>query len=524
MPAAHSRIRSLPLAMLAHYATLAAAVPVLFFIARGQWFFYDEWAFLVPDNGGLWASHNGHWSTIPILITDGLRALVGLNSYAPYYATILIAHLALVHVLWRLMLRVGANTWIATCLAFVMAFLGAGSENILWEFQIGFVGAVAFALGALLIVLRDDVKLRGWIAIAALILLGLASSGTSLPVAVVAGLVSWRRHGLRSTALAFGPPAVIYLIWYRLEAVGAVNTFQAQTLDDFLVGIPRFVGWMYTDGLASITPIAAIGTAITIGLVFWIVATARRALTREGLAPYAIFLAGVGFALLTAYSRLTLGRETTSSSRYVYLIFALSLPLIAIAATYFSRRRKEVLALTSILLVGIGVYNTGLLISGARNEAIREQGTRGQIYAALDLALEEPDLVTSASHPDTMWAPNLTTQDLVDMYDNGWISVGPYTKVEELGARAELALPIVLTTAPGTCSPVGGDAAGISSGNSVILNFPAADDLDILAYDAETTGAVRKAHVEAGAYSFTNTTGYEVRIGSLSADVGVCNE
>ena len=34
-----------------HYAGLVVAVPILGYLARDQWFFYDEWDFLVPSNG-----------------------------------------------------------------------------------------------------------------------------------------------------------------------------------------------------------------------------------------------------------------------------------------------------------------------------------------------------------------------------------------------------------------------------------------------------------------------------------------
>ena len=46
-------------------------------LGRNQWFYYDEWSFLVPnDVRELLAPHVGHLSAAPTLLTWGLRALV----------------------------------------------------------------------------------------------------------------------------------------------------------------------------------------------------------------------------------------------------------------------------------------------------------------------------------------------------------------------------------------------------------------------------------------------------------------
>ena len=61
-------------AFVVHMATLAAAGAFLVYDATKQWFYLDEWDFLVyrgihlGRNGGLFAPHNEHWTTIPILI------------------------------------------------------------------------------------------------------------------------------------------------------------------------------------------------------------------------------------------------------------------------------------------------------------------------------------------------------------------------------------------------------------------------------------------------------------------------
>ena len=48
--------------------------------------------------------------------------------------------------LWRLLLHIGVRPAIATALATVFVLLGAGYENLMWAFQIGFVIFLPFLL------------------------------------------------------------------------------------------------------------------------------------------------------------------------------------------------------------------------------------------------------------------------------------------------------------------------------------------------------------------------------------------
>src|SRR5262245_23625838 len=51
---------------------LAAALPLLLWWGRDQWFFLDEWEFLVNRRAGdissLFEPHNGHWVTVPLIL------------------------------------------------------------------------------------------------------------------------------------------------------------------------------------------------------------------------------------------------------------------------------------------------------------------------------------------------------------------------------------------------------------------------------------------------------------------------
>src|SRR5664279_5712238 len=79
----------------AHYTSLAVALIVLLFASRGLWFFYDEWDF-ISSRGlhhpalGLFAPHNEHWSTLPILSYRVL--LTRLHTYLPYLLVLFLVH------------------------------------------------------------------------------------------------------------------------------------------------------------------------------------------------------------------------------------------------------------------------------------------------------------------------------------------------------------------------------------------------------------------------------------------------
>ena len=50
------------------------------------------------------------------------------------------------------MRRAGVGPWIATAAASVFVLFGPGAEDIIWAFQMGFTGSVAFGLAALILV------------------------------------------------------------------------------------------------------------------------------------------------------------------------------------------------------------------------------------------------------------------------------------------------------------------------------------------------------------------------------------
>ncbi len=66
---------------------------LLSWVNRNQWFFGDEWEFivsrgLVDYRLALWYPHNEHLSTLPIPLQRALRNTFGLGTYWPYIAVL----------------------------------------------------------------------------------------------------------------------------------------------------------------------------------------------------------------------------------------------------------------------------------------------------------------------------------------------------------------------------------------------------------------------------------------------------
>jgi hypothetical protein len=424
-----------------HFASLVTSATILVLLAPNQWFFFDEWAFLVPEaTDELLAPHNGHWSTSPILITRLLTLSFGMDSYWPFILASMAVHLLLCHVLWRLMLRTSANPWIVTALTFLLMLLGAGFENIFWAFQVGYMGAILLAL--IVALLLDRPEMTPWIAarIVGVSILSLTFSGTALAVLFAAGLVGINRHGLARTLRLLGASALIYIAWWLIFVRGSPSPFGPTDRVGIFVGIPQYVGHMFVDGLGRVLPVAGFGAIAVASLLIWTICSYSKWRGPNTVA-YALLAAAGVQAILTGFSRVALGTESASSSRYIYSAVLLLLPVIALAFTDAARRRRPVIAAIVVLTLFTTSYNSVVLSREALAQAPVEIGTRERVYAVIDLAARGATL-DDLKQPDPTWAPNLTVKALEEMVDLGWLSSGPYSREALLGAELALLVNI----------------------------------------------------------------------------------
>ena len=192
-----------------------ASVCCLLYLGRHTSFFYDEWNWIQSRRGwrpsSFLAPHNGHFVAVPVLVYHLLFASVGLRAYLPYRLVLMAFHVAACFALYRYA-RLRLGPLVAVLPAALLLMLGAAYQNLLWPFQITFIGALAFGLAGFLVLDAEPTRRRDVLACLCLTA-AIACSGTGL--AMLAGAVvrlALRRQWRRWWVVAV--PAVVFGLWY----------------------------------------------------------------------------------------------------------------------------------------------------------------------------------------------------------------------------------------------------------------------------------------------------------------------
>jgi hypothetical protein len=415
-------------ALLTFVAVEAATVVIVVVSARHQWFTADEWDFLGARRAtslyDLFRPHNGHLSTLPILVYRARFAVVGLRSYLPYQLAAVGTHLTTAALLRVVMRRADVRPWFATAAASLFALFGAGHQNIIWGFQIGFVGALAFGLVQLLLAdhdapfsLRDR---RDWLALGAG-LLGLLCSGVAVTMVLAVALATFLRRGYRAALFQVAPLGVLYLVWYA--TIGRKNTPPDSSAGGRYGAVVHWAWTQLSASLGALGDLPGIGIALAIALVFgcWL---AWHRLTRAefgavAAAPLALAVAAGVFAVTVGWQRVALYPvELARSSRYLYVTAALLLPAITVGVEAISARwRFAVPVGLALLLIGIpGNIATFWNPSGLYSSAFQVRYRTGWLaFAQLPAARQVPRTL----RPDRML--NVFRPGFQHEVDLGWV-------------------------------------------------------------------------------------------------------
>jgi hypothetical protein len=136
--------------------TVASLIAIfLIYESRYVWFYGDDWAFIIGRRE-LWKTgsffefffmpHNEHLSTVPVILYSSLVSIFGVDSSIHFMVLLVALHISAASAIYALLHRLGVS-WGWSLLGFAwFALLGSGAENLLWAFQIGFVGSVSFGL------------------------------------------------------------------------------------------------------------------------------------------------------------------------------------------------------------------------------------------------------------------------------------------------------------------------------------------------------------------------------------------
>jgi hypothetical protein len=342
--------------VVAAFALLALLVFVLLYIkGHGMTFYFDEWDFVLRRHrntvGIFLEPHNEHFSLVPVAVYKLLFATAGLDHYEPYRIVALALHLV-IGALVFLWVRSRAGDLLALAGAALLLFLGAGFEDVLWPFQIGFLFALAAGLGAFLLLERDSRAAD----VAAMVLLGvsLASASLGIPMALGAGAYLLVRPARRSRLWVVIVPLLLYGIWYADYGKSALKGKN-------ITAAPPYTADEVAGAVGGV-----LGLAVEWGRVLAAASVAGLAVHIARLRDWSrsfvmVLTTAVSFWILTALARAHLNEAT--SSRYLYAggLFVLLIAAEAVRGRAFSRRALWVVAGVVALaaLSGMNMFKKG---------------------------------------------------------------------------------------------------------------------------------------------------------------------
>lgn len=435
----------------AHYLSLIVGVAVILYLDRSNWFLGDEFEFFGRMQPGtslnLLVPHNGHWSTVPILLTLGLYKVYGLRSFLPYALMDIAAHLAVVHLLWRWMRRLGADPWVATGLAAVFVVVGGGVENVWSWFQVSFVLPVALGLAAAFLVDHTEAgsgrDLLTWpLGVAAVM-----CSGVGVIMVFLYALLALLRRGWRAAFRVAVLPAVVYLAWFAAIGREYLSLQPGPLWQHFLVFDYAWTG--LTSAVGATVGWSGFGPILFVALLVWLFLERRRI-----RANTAFVFASAGVALLyfvlLGVDRVTAGLWESTLTRYGYIGIALLLPATADVLTRLARRgvTGRVVVLTACGLAVVGSVGSWVTFVQTWNPITTT--TEGQVLAAAHLLQSgAPLAVTGGAGVEPVHSGNLTVDMLRSMISTGSISADAPVSVTDM-LNAELFLQVGISSSAPT--------------------------------------------------------------------------
>lgn len=419
-------------------------------LGEGRTFFFDEWNFVVggwrlePDT--FLAAHNGHLSIVPASVFYAMFETVGLDNYRAFRLLGIIVHVSVATaVMLYVRRRLGSLAGLGAGIAILL--LGTGWQNILWPFQIGFMGSVLGFVVALLLLERRsfaaDVGASACVAIA----LGCSGVGVAVAGAVLVETLltrPWRRWWV-----ALGP-LFFYAIWYL-----AYGESQAESTN--VDAIPNYVSTSGSAAIAGLYGLSLDWGRLAFGVLLGLLVA--KVLHRRGLPARVLALLAMltAFWALTALSRGQLGDP--GASRYVYVG---AVVIVLLIAELVPIRAARTVAIAGLVLGLVSAWATAdIMRAGAGSLRLA-----GEIVGAEIAVVEALRQEVAADYVmDPVYAPGLEAGAYLDAVDGiGSSPASPVSAIRSLSELArvgadrvlfELAPPDVSTDEPppGTCEP-----------------------------------------------------------------------
>lgn len=314
---------------------LALQSAIATYFASNLWFRGDDWDFLmsrgtIPGvSNGWFAPHADHWQTGVVAIYRLLFPFFGMRYYLPYGLVVIVLHVVVCVLVYRVLVRLGATRWVALVTTWLVAFLGAGAEVFLWDTPMGNLVVLSFGLGSVLVVSRAEPGRKQLHNVWILLSLGLMFYGAGITMVVFVALYVLFRHGLWTAVQVASVPAVVFLVWY--VAVGHTGSEGvAADLWDYLQ-LPKYIWTSLTYALETAAGIPGSGPVflLVLGVTPWVARGVPDKLRHLALAGMATAVLQLALAFATP-NRLAVGEVWVKSGRYAYLTIIFLVPAIAL--------------------------------------------------------------------------------------------------------------------------------------------------------------------------------------------------
>jgi len=377
--------------------------------AHGESFDIDEIFYLgrlVQDSGHivqhhslsleyLLAPYNGHLQLGGKLIYEATFAVAG-PSYVAFELVNIAALCACAGLVFELTRRrVGALTALAPCV--LLLFLGFAREVLLWPFDLHTLVSLAFGLGALLVLQRDD--RRGDVLACILITLSIATIEVGIALLVGIAVSILLQPGRLRRAWVFLVPAALYAAWW----IWAHRFHQDQSAIELsnVTLIPKTVFYSLATVLGSLTGTNPVIPATYITTVTWfgrglavLAAIALAVRLKRGAIPRTLW---VWLAVIVFYWVLMgAAARPPEGSRYV---FVGAVGVLLVAAEAMAGRISGRVTASVFVIVALALpANIAQLRSGRENDALHHDAPVSRTeFAMIELARGrvDPDYVAS---------------------------------------------------------------------------------------------------------------------------------
>lgn len=415
--------RNAPLVLLG--AALLASGAMLLVLTRDLTFFQDTWEFLINrrdltvDN--LLRPHNEHIVLIPVSIELFFLHVFGMSSALPEYL-LLIAMVLVAAVLLFVYAQRRVGPWPALMATALLLFIGPAWSDLLWPFELAFVGSVLFGLAMLLALDRDDGRGDVFACVFLAISAGFSSLGITFMAAAAVNLFQRRRErGLRR-AWFVAIPVVLFGLWYLGWGHNAESHLTLRNVLDS----PRFVleGMAVSlESLLGLSKAPIEGTTETVLgwgeplLIAAIALVVVQQIRRPGFSPgfWPVLAATATNWFLIAFNYIP-GREP-STGRYMYAAgaFTLLLAVELLRNVRFSRRALMVMGAVTLAAVASNIHFFKDGGDWLKNQSVLTKADLAGIEIARNHVAPEFELAPSIAG----------TPSLIDVF------AGPYLEAEE---------------------------------------------------------------------------------------------